>query len=521
MPEPPSEDPAQRLQQLREKQEQIRRLKSRAQAAGAGSPSRSVKKIAKANTALSAFRGAKGAFSAAHGAQEARAARLGQKALLQPEPEPGPDGPPARRTDTAKSRRRTKGALLSGLRSGALQQAVAKMELEGPDGTPAPQRTDTAQSRRRTKGALLSGLRSGALQQAVAKMEEEHAGAEVSPAPAPASLPASALNSQRPTTKRTPTGDGSPLRQGSPPSPMPRTPNRLPSVPSVRTVTLPATGQEKPLPAAFGFELGPLCEVSAVEPGSPAGAFHGGGGWQGCSAFLGGLKVGDQIRSVDGAPVYVADDVARLLALVLPHARVELRLASFAEQPNPFCEPSAEELEQRWQKRPKGAGCGCGGVPKEQWMARQRKRDEVDYETKVKAALQRAAAMYQRRRQQQQQQQPQQRHEQPQEGQQRAQEQGQDGEEEDIEHLLRLAKEEVRSRISEHQQPKRLGKPEVRSRVRSHLQTLGDPEAAADIADARIDEVFERYDLDGSGGISEEDCEGLVRHLLSNTRLSF
>ena len=97
----------------------------------------------------------------------------------------------------------------------------------------------------------------------------------------------------------------------------------------------------------------------------------------------------------------------------------------------------------------------------------------------------------------------------------------QDGEEEDIEHLLRLAKEEVRSRISEHQQPKRLGKPEVRSRVRSHLQTLGDPEAAADIADARIDEVFERYDLDGSGGISEEDCEGLVRHLLSNTRLSF
>ena len=149
-------------------------------------------------------------------------------------------------------------------------------------------------------------------------------------------------------------------------------------------------------------------------------------------------------------------------------------------------------------------------------MARQRQRAEMDYDTKVKAALQRAAAMYQRRRQQQQQQQQEQLQEQPWEVQ---QEEG----EEDIEHLLRLAKEEVRSRISEHQQPEpqpqRLGKPEVRSRVRSHLQTL-DPEAA-DINDARIDEVFERFDLDGSGGISEEECEGLVRHLLSNTRLSF
>eukprot|EP01045_Picozoa_sp_COSAG04_P000722 COSAG04_NODE_19_length_39217_cov_21.535968_22_plen_479_part_00 len=478
MPEPPSEDPAQRLQQLREKQEQIRRLKSRAQAAGAGSPSRSVKKIVKANTALSAFRGAKGAFSAAHGAQEARRTQLGQKALLQPEPEPEPDP-------------------------------------DGPPAPAAPPRTDTAKSRRRTKGALLSGLRSGALQQAVAKMEEESAGAgqEVSPAPAPipapASAPASALNSQRPTTKRTPTGDGSPPRQGSDPSPSPRTPDRLPSVPSVRTITLPSTGQENPLPSAFGFELGPLCEVSAVEPGSPAGAFGG------------GLQIGDQIQTVDGTPVYVADDVARLLALVLPHARVELRLGSFAEQPNPFCEPSAQELERRWQKRPKGGGCGCGGVPKDQWMARQRRRAEMDYDTKVKAALQRAAAMYQRRRQQQQlQERQEQLHEQPWEVQ---QEHGQDGEE-DIEHLLRLAKEEVRSRISEHQQPEsqpqRLGKPEVRRRVRSHIQTLGDPDAA-DINDARIDEVFERFDLDGSGGISEEECEGLVRHLLSNTRLSF
>ena len=60
----------------------------------------------------------------------------------------------------------------------------------------------------------------------------------------------------------------------------------------------------------------------------------------------------------------------------------------------------------------------------------------------------------------------------------------------------------------------------MRNRVRSNLQTLGDPDAA-DINDARIDEVFERFDLDGSGGISEEECEGLVRHLLSNTRLSF
>ena len=46
----------------------------------------------------------------------------------EPEPEPEPEPAPTPKTDTAATRSRTKGALLGGLRSGALEEAVAKME---------------------------------------------------------------------------------------------------------------------------------------------------------------------------------------------------------------------------------------------------------------------------------------------------------------------------------------------------------------------------------------------------------
>ena len=48
--------------------------------------------------------------------------------VSEPEPEPEPEPAPTPKTDTAATRSRTKGALLGGLRSGALEEAVAKME---------------------------------------------------------------------------------------------------------------------------------------------------------------------------------------------------------------------------------------------------------------------------------------------------------------------------------------------------------------------------------------------------------
>ena len=53
-----------------------------------------------------------------------------------PEPEPEPEPEPPQNTDVAASKAKTRGALLGGLRSGALEAAVAKMEEDTADSTP-------------------------------------------------------------------------------------------------------------------------------------------------------------------------------------------------------------------------------------------------------------------------------------------------------------------------------------------------------------------------------------------------
>jgi len=88
---------------------------------------------------------------------------------------------PVAKTDTDATKKKTKGALLAGLRSGKLDEAVAKMEEDvvaeaAPATTEAPApvaKTDTDATKKKTKGALLAGLRSGKLDEAVAKMEED------------------------------------------------------------------------------------------------------------------------------------------------------------------------------------------------------------------------------------------------------------------------------------------------------------------------------------------------------------
>eukprot|EP01051_Picozoa_sp_SAG22_P016720 SAG22_NODE_2419_length_2594_cov_2.266934_2_plen_319_part_00 len=82
-----------------------------------------------------------------------------------------------------------KDVLLAGLRSGKLEEAVAKMEggtasQPGPGApepaaaaAPSPSSTDVAASKKKTRAALLGGLRSGKLEAAVAKMEADHAAA--------------------------------------------------------------------------------------------------------------------------------------------------------------------------------------------------------------------------------------------------------------------------------------------------------------------------------------------------------
>ena len=84
----------------------------------------------------------------------------------EPEPEPQPktlnpfaaDVAPQPRTDVARSRKRTKGALLSGLRSGALQAAVAKMEQET-EPEPNPARPASSASSRPVSSASEDGDR--------------------------------------------------------------------------------------------------------------------------------------------------------------------------------------------------------------------------------------------------------------------------------------------------------------------------------------------------------------------------
>ena len=115
------------------------------------------------------------------------------------------------KTDTTAKRSKTRSALLGGLRSGKLEQAVSKMEGDvaaeeaiaapsstGPPALPPslPSKTDTAATRSKTKSALLGGLRSGKLEQAVSKMEGDVAAEEAiaapsstGPPPLPPSLP--------------------------------------------------------------------------------------------------------------------------------------------------------------------------------------------------------------------------------------------------------------------------------------------------------------------------------------------
>jgi hypothetical protein len=131
----------------------------------------------------------------------------------EPEPEPQPPAPaPAPATDVGATKAKTRGALLGGLKSGALEAAVAKMEEdtaaeEEPATAPAPApaqapapATDVGATKAKTRGALLGGLKSGALEAAVAKMEEDTA-AEEEPAPAPAPAPATDVGATKAKTR--------------------------------------------------------------------------------------------------------------------------------------------------------------------------------------------------------------------------------------------------------------------------------------------------------------------------------
>ena len=102
--------------------------------------------------------------------------KFNESSTATPAPAPAP----------ASVKSRTKGALLAGFRSGALEKAVDKMDADAAAATPAAPAPAPASVKSRTKGALLAGFRSGALEKAVDKMDADAAAkVETPPTPSP------------------------------------------------------------------------------------------------------------------------------------------------------------------------------------------------------------------------------------------------------------------------------------------------------------------------------------------------